>query len=162
MSEITDDLEATAFHEAGHAVAARLAGHRVTSIQVTRGHQELGATGIEHWTVVSLMAGFAAETRYRGVPNPKGARRDFEAAIKMIVEEHLGDGSAPTTDAVQLRIAEAIVQAEALLDLHWAAVDALAHTTLGAPMRRLFEEEIEDVLGAHIPGLPPPSGDDTS
>jgi hypothetical protein len=65
-------------------VAAHVAGQSVGYIQITRGHALLGATGVEEHTAPILLAGPAAETRFRGSPNAAGERRDVAQAVSLL------------------------------------------------------------------------------
>jgi hypothetical protein len=114
-----------AVHEAGHAVAAVVAGETVSAVMLT---PDPGADGALHpRTLVSitsdsaflLLAGTAAERFFVGTTIPSGELQDLEEFLRLV------DGDAPQPDGDRsLRRGRA--RAHAIVRRHRFAVHAVA------------------------------------
>jgi ATP-dependent Zn protease len=94
------DLKATAFHEAGHAVAALALGRNIQKVNITPGKSQLGnlrlgiceikkgrsraSKDLLEDDVLILFAGMVAESRFTGEYCKIGAAQDLRAIAKRI------------------------------------------------------------------------------
>jgi ATP-dependent Zn protease len=136
------DVNAVAFHEAGHAVVALALGSKVRVVEIgPRPHAHCAHRTEANKAIVAL-AGDLAERRACPL-SPWGADVDFRVAFD--AAEHLAP-SAPHQALEAFRD-----QARALLDRHWRAVEAVAAALLDAG--KLTGDEI-DALFARPRRLP--------
>jgi hypothetical protein len=145
--------EATAFHEAGHAVAALALDRPVTKVSIVGDRDTLGICAFgkpvfrpsEDWlereALISL-AGLAAEARRTGEYDRDAAGRDLHYVRKLTIQRA---GNERQAERLEKRM---LSRVENLLDraAHWAAVEAIAAELLrsgeisGRQARHLFEE----------------------
>jgi hypothetical protein len=131
------DVNAVAYHEAGHAVVALALGSKVRVVEIgPQPHANCLHRGKKNKAIVAL-AGWLAEQR--ACPNsPWAADVDFEAACDSA--EHL----APAAPLEALK--SFLDQAAALLEAHWLEVEIVAAALLkrgkltGAEIDALFCE----------------------
>jgi ATP-dependent Zn protease len=145
-------LEATAYHEAGHAVVALALGRQIQSVSIQPNRDHLGicefkkgsARPSEDWIereMLIALGGVAAEARHTGEHAWDAARRDWQYVHSLAVER-AGERRA------ERMIQRLLSKAEHLLsrDEHWRAVeliaaDLLARTTIsGRAARHHFEQ----------------------
>ncbi len=151
MSEPTHDA-ATAYHEAGHAVAALILDRPVHKVSVLPGRDLLGqcqfGKGVfrptEDWLereILIALAGMAAEARHTGGYCRDGAARDLRYARRRALQR-----AAPKAlDRFERRM---LAKVENLLadEGHWRAVESIAAelmkqgTISGRAARHLFEQ----------------------
>lgn len=123
--------DATAYHEAGHAVVALALGRPVHKVSILPNRDRLGwcefRKGVfrpsEDWLereVLIALAGMAAEARHTGTYAREEARTDLKFARSLLVSR-AGDRRA---DRLERRL---LAKVEALLadDGVWAAVEAI-------------------------------------
>ena len=145
--------EATAYHEAGHAVAALALDRPVMRVSIRPGGDFLGTCAFgksvfrpsEDWlereALISL-AGLAAEARHTGAYDVASAGRDLHYARKLAIQRA---GNERQAERLERRL---LAKAEHLLDqgANWAAVEAIAQALLeageisGRQARHLYEE----------------------
>lgn len=153
MEPLTTEAEATAYHEAGHAVAALALDRPVVKVSIRPDRDRLGICFFgkavirpsEDWLereVLIALAGMAAEARHTGAYDPAGAARDLRYARRLAVQRA---GSERQAERLERRL---LAKAEHLLDqsTHWPAVQRIAAELLraveisGRQARHLFEE----------------------
>jgi ATP-dependent Zn protease len=144
--------EATAYHEAGHAVVALALGRPVQRVSARADRERLGACtfgkGVfrpsEDWLereILIALGGLAAEARYTGTYAWEGAARDRQYVRRLAVQR-AGERQA---ERFERRL---LARAEHLLgqDGHWRAVELIAAELLrrgaisGRAARHLFDE----------------------
>ena len=131
MERIPD--EATAYHEAGHAVMALTLGRPVACVSVRPGREHLGTCAFgkavfrpsEDWLereILIAVAGLAAEARRTGRYAWEGAARDYAYA------EGLARQRAGGTRHAERLLRRLLAKAEHLLnrDENWRAIERLA------------------------------------
>jgi ATP-dependent Zn protease len=155
------ELECTAYHEAGHAVAHLLLGGAVRQVSIVpdAGRARLGHCRRYHLPsfrpdidngpkalprvereVVAYFAGGIAEAHFRGRHCRSGARRDMEAAFDLACRVCASDEEAEKFLAWLYVRAKGLITAER----HWPAVEAVARELLarrtlsGAAARAAF------------------------
>jgi ATP-dependent Zn protease len=147
--------EATAFHEAGHAVAALALGRPVHRVSVLADREHLGTCHFgkavfrpsEDWLereMLIALAGLAAEARHTGAYAWEGAGRDRQYAADLARRRA---GGARQAERLERRV---LSKVEHLLDQpgHWEAVERIAAELLrhgalsGRAARHLYEESI--------------------
>ncbi|HJZ55405.1 MAG TPA: hypothetical protein VKE74_10625 [Gemmataceae bacterium] len=143
--------EATAYHEAGHAVVALALDRPVHRVSVLPGRELLGkcefGKGVSRPTddwlereILISLAGMAAEARHTGTYDRAAAGRDLRLARRLAVQR-AGQRQA---DRLERRL---LAKTENLLfdDGHWHAVELIAAELLklgtisGRAARHLFE-----------------------
>jgi len=144
--------EATAFHEAGHAVVALILGRPVAEVSVLPNRIFLGVCKFgkaqfrpsEDWVereILIALGGIAAEARHTGSYAWDAAARD-EQYVRALVVERAGQRRA---ERLQRRL---LAKSEHMLAQppHWRAVELIARelmrvgTVSGRAVRRLFEQ----------------------
>ena len=129
---------ATAYHEAGHAVARFVLGRRIDRVSIVPDDESLGhVRGYvlrkigEDWNytlrdvqlledeIVSILAGAVAETRLTGRENPVGAQHDRDNAAMLAVHLEGPEVAEPYLNYLEAR-------ARALIGARWSIVEALA------------------------------------
>ena len=147
-----ESLEATAYHEAGHAVVALALGRQVHSVSILPNRDHLGICEFkkgsfrpsEDWIereMLIALGGVAAEARHTGEHAWDAARRDWQYVHSLAIER-AGERRA------ERMIQRLLSKAEHLLsrDEHWRAVeliaaDLLARSTIsGRAARHHFEQ----------------------
>jgi hypothetical protein len=143
---------ATAYHEAGHAVAALALGRPVARVSVLPNRERLGACHfqkgvfrpskdwVEQEIIISL-AGLAAEARHTGEYARDAAGRDLRF-VRDLAVQRAGPRQA---ERLERRL---LAKTEHLLadDGHWRAVEAIAAELLtrgeisGRAAKHLFEQ----------------------
>src|SRR5262245_5781087 len=145
--------EATAYHEAGHAVAALALDRPVVKVSIRADRDRLGICAFgksvfrpsEDWLereVLIALAGMAAEARHTGTYDRGGAGRDLLYARKLAVQRA---GNERQAERLERRL---LAKAENLLDrgANWRAVERIAAELLragemsGRQARHLYEE----------------------
>src|SRR5947209_17945415 len=143
--------EATAYHEAGHAVVALALGRPVHHVSVLPDRELLGVCqfrkGVfrpsEDWLereMLIALAGMAAEARHSGAYNWDGAGRDRQYVRRLAVQR-AGERQAERLERRMLAKVEHLLAQEG----HWRAVELIAAELLrcgtlsGRAARHLFE-----------------------
>lgn len=153
----TPDAEATAYHEAGHAVAALALDRPVVKVSIRPDRDRLGICFFgkavirptQDWLereVLIALAGMAAEARRTGAYDLAGAARDLRYARTLALRRA---GNERQAERLERRL---LAKAEHLLDqpAHWPAVERIAAELLGAgeisgrQARHLFDECLRD------------------
>ncbi len=144
-------LEATAYHEAGHAVVALALGRSIQRVTVLPAQTSLGRCEFqkgrtrpsEDWLereILISLAGLAAEARHTGEYAWEGAARDLQT-VKRLATQRAGERQA---ERLQRRL---LAKVEHLLDQpeNWLAVQQIAaellrsETISGRAAVHLFE-----------------------
>lgn len=144
---------ATAYHEAGHAVAALALDRPVVKVSIRPDRDRLGICFFgkavfrpsEDWLereVLIALAGLAAEARHTGTYDHEAAGRDLRYARGLSLQRA---GSERQAERLEKRL---LSKAEHLLDqgANWAAVERIAQALLesgeisGRQARHLYEE----------------------
>jgi ATP-dependent Zn protease len=153
MAVETSPNEATAFHEAGHAVLALALGRPVACVSALPGRHFLGTCAFgkavfrpsEDWLereMLIALAGPAAEARHTGAYCWEGGGRDLACAEALARQRAGGDRQAARLLRRMLAKAEHLLYRED----NWDAVERLAAQLLrlgevsGRAARHLFEE----------------------
>ncbi len=143
--------EATAYHEAGHAVAALALGRPVQRVSVLPNQERLGhcefGKGVfrpsEDWLereILIALGGLAAEARFTGAYAWHGAARDRQY-VRQLVVQRAGERRAERLERRMLAKAEHLLSQEC----HWRAVELIAAELLrlgaisGRAARALFD-----------------------
>lgn len=144
--------EVTAYHEAGHAVAALALGRPVQRVSVLPDRQRLGlcqfGKGVfrpsEDWLereILISLAGIAAEARHTGHYAWDGAARDCQY-VRQLAVQRAGERQAERLERRLLAKAEHLLAQEG----HWRAVELIAAELLrrgvisGRTVRHLFDQ----------------------
>lgn len=144
--------EATAFHEAGHAVVAMILGRPVEEVSILADRECLGVCRFgknryrpsEDWLereILIALGGIAAEARHTGNYAWDAAARD-QRYVRELTVQRAGEARA---DRLQKRL---LAKAEHLLaqEPHWQAVTLIAKELLrlgaisGRAVRHLFAQ----------------------
>lgn len=145
-------LEATAYHEAGHAVIALALGRSVQRVSILPGRGWLGRCEFqkgrvrptEDWLereILISLAGAAAEARHTGAYAWDGAVTDLRTVRRLAVKR----ASERQAERLERRL---LAKVEHLLDQagHWQAVQLIAtellrcETISGRAVRHLFDQ----------------------
>jgi ATP-dependent Zn protease len=149
-----EDL-ATAYHEAGHAVAALALDRPVVKVSILADRDRAGICFFgkavfrpsEDWLereVLIALAGLAAEARQTGEYNRDAAARDLRYARQLSVQRAGNDRQAERLERRLLSKAEHLLQRGS----HWDAVERIAAELLrageisGRQARHLFDEAV--------------------
>jgi hypothetical protein len=144
--------EATAYHEAGHAVLALVLGRPVQRVSVVPDRRHLGLCEIrkamfrpsEDWLereILIALGGLAAEARHTGQYAWDGSARDRQYVHRLTVQR-AGDRQAQRLERRLLARAEHLLAQEG----HWRAVELIAGELLrhgaisGRAARHLFDQ----------------------
>jgi ATP-dependent Zn protease len=148
--------EATAYHEAGHAVVALALGRPVHRVSVLPNQDRLGQCEfrkgvfrpsddwLEQEVLISL-AGLAAEARHTGDYDRDAAGRDLRYVHRLAVQR-VGERSVERFERRMLAKVEHLLAG----DGHWRAVELIAAELLahgvisGRAARHLFERACAD------------------
>ena len=150
MSEPAD--QATAYHEAGHAVVALALGRPVHRVSILPDREHLGVCEFgkgdfrrsEDWLereILIALGGIAAEARHTGNYAWDGAARD-QQYVRKLSEQRAGERRAERLERRMLAKAEHLLADEG----HWRAVELIAAELLrcgsisGRTARHLFEQ----------------------
>lgn len=145
--------EATAYHEAGHAVAALALERPVMKVSIRPDRDKLGICAFgkavirpsQDWLereILIALAGMAAEARRTGTYDRGGAERDLAYVQKLAIQRAGNERQAERLERRLLGRVEHLLEQEG----HWAAVEAIAAVLLvsgemsGRQARHLFEE----------------------
>jgi hypothetical protein len=136
-----NDEEATAYHEAGHAVVAYVLGLSIILVTVPREPQErprLSTTDLasnqrkrrERTVIAALAAGFA-EARYRGgieepVLNPLVIAHDLAYARRELCDLGASVGTNVDEEFIRARLRDLATIAKKIVYDYWDGVEALA------------------------------------
>jgi ATP-dependent Zn protease len=144
-NNLTADVEAVAFHEAGHAVVALALGCVIHHVAITPrcGEQWLGELRVTYSkdkiraatqrTMVPLGGSIA---QIRAFPNsPRGDDVDLRIAHDAAV--YLASNPRRFIEMMQLRTRK-------LIDRHWGAVEVVADALISR--RRLSDKELAEIL----------------
>src|SRR6266851_9830456 len=148
--------EATAYHEAGHAVVALALGRPVQRVSVLPDREQLGhcefGKGVfrpsEDWLereILIALGGIAAEARYSGDYAWGGAGRD-RLYVRQLAVQRAGERQAERLERRMLAKAEHLLAKEG----HWRAVELIAAELLrcgaisGRAARHLFDRGCEE------------------
>lgn len=143
--------EATAYHEAGHAVVALILGRPVQHVSVLPDRELLGLCqfrkGVfrptEDWLereILIALGGIAAEARHTGDYNWAGADRDRQFVRRLAIQR-AGERQAERLERRMLAKVEHLLAREA----HWRAVQLIVAELLrcgaisGRAARHLFD-----------------------
>ncbi|MFQ3650023.1 MAG: cell division protein FtsH [Gemmataceae bacterium] len=144
--------EATAYHEAGHAVAALALGRPVIKVSIQPDRDRMGICffgkavfrpshdWLERELLIAL-AGMAAEARHTGHYDRQAASRDLRYAHELALQRAGNDRQAERLQRRLLSKVEHLLEQES----HWAAVVNIAAALLeqgeisGRQARHLFE-----------------------
>jgi hypothetical protein len=150
-----------AYHEAGHAVASILLRRALKYVTIVPEHGSLGATAngrlcrsgygeddrafhIIEREILILFSGAAAERRYSGRNNRRGAGADFEMARELALRIYEGGRIVEKYLAYQVELAERFIGNP----VHWVQVEAVAaalvkHRTLSGRRARTICREAD-------------------
>ena len=148
--------EATAYHEAGHAVVALALGRDVQRVSVQPKQEELGRCEFhkgrfrpsEDWLereILIALGGIAAEARHTGNYAWDAATRD-QVYVRRLAVQRAGERHAERLERRLLAKAEYMLNREE----HWRAVELIAAELLrcgtisGRAARHLFEQACDD------------------
>ena len=148
--------EATAYHEAGHAVVALALGRPVHQVSIRPDRERLGVCAFgkavfrpsEDWLereILIALGGVAAEARHTGDYAWDGAARDRQYVRRLAVQR-AGERRAGRLERRLLAKAEHLLAQEG----HWRAVELIAAELLrrgeisGRAARHLFERGREE------------------
>ena len=153
MADRPADDEATAYHEAGHAVMALALGRPVAGVSTRAAREHLGLCAFgkavfrpsEDWLereALIALAGLAAEARHTGLYEHEAAGKDLEYVEELALQRA---GSARKAQRLVRRL---LAKAEHLLarEENWRAVERLAAELLrrgevsGRAARHIFDE----------------------
>jgi ATP-dependent Zn protease len=158
----TKKLEATAYHEAGHAVASYFLQRPFRFVTINPGDDFLGRVVgrvsdvryrlkmaergfISTREAVISAAGPEAERKYRGRRNHHGADKDYQQIVDIargVGEDGCGgDGNNPMAQAI---IGASFKEARFLLDSRWPMVERVAHELLRR--ETLTQDEVVSIL----------------
>jgi len=145
------DQQATAYHEAGHAVVALILGRPVQYVSILPNRERLGVCEFgkgasrptDDWLereILIALAGIAAEARHTGNYAWDGAARD-QIYVQRLTEQRAGDRRA---ERLQRRL---LAKVEHLLtdERHWQGVELIAAELIkqgeisGRTAKHLFE-----------------------
>jgi len=159
-------LEATAYHEAGHAVIALSERMRVKSATIVPGEDYWGAVARQNMTRVQMgfdepakmhryltreirviLAGLAAEWRFTGRNNFRGASSDYKEAINLSLHVYGSDTIVP-----YLRFMSALMKEEVSKPARWAQIKAIAEalmergTIRNREIREICDQAVNDAM----------------
>ena len=149
-------LEATAYHEAGHAVIALTLGRAVERVTIVPNQGYLGACHMQKtrvkptkdWLedeILILLAGMVAESRVTGQMYSAGASQDLRGVRRLVLMRTDGQKQVERLERRLLDKTEYLVND----DVHWAAIQTIArelliHQTIsGRAARHHFEQAIK-------------------
>ena len=149
--EPTSNLEATAYHEAGHAVLALILDRPVKRVTIVADREKLGSCEFgkavfrpsEDWLereILIALGGIAAEAKFTGDYSWDGAARDQQTVRELSVRR-AGESRAEKLERRLLAKAEHLLADEK----SWRAVELIAAELLrlgeisGRTARHLFE-----------------------
>jgi ATP-dependent Zn protease len=150
---MADQSEATAYHEAGHAVVALALGRPVQRVSILPDRERLGSCAFgkavfrpsEDWLereALIALSGLAAEARFTGVYAFDGAARDRRYVAELALQRA---GDARKAERLERRL---LAKVEHLLSQEeiWRAVERIAAELLrsGAISGRAARHHFED------------------
>ncbi|HEX3345555.1 MAG TPA: hypothetical protein VHS09_13320 [Polyangiaceae bacterium] len=162
-----NELAATAHHEAGHAVASVILGHRFHYVTIEPGDGNLGHVLYpasdrrfrpdESWTPIAerrvrdailvMLAGYIAEAKFTGRNNWLGSRGDRDGAADLAMR------ACGSTEEVNAYLAWVDARARSLVRVWWRRIERLAHALLVE--RRMPQARVVEIVMA-LDALPPP------
>jgi hypothetical protein len=149
--------EATAYHEAGHAVVALALDRPVIKVSILAHREALGICAFgkavfrpsEDWLereVLIALAGMAAEAKHTGEYDREAAGRDLRYARKLSLQRAGNERQAERLEKRLLSKTEHLLEQEE----NWQAVEKIAAALLregqisGRQARHLYEESLRD------------------
>lgn len=155
---VTKKLEATAHHEAGHAIAALRLGRPFRYVTIEPDEGSLGHVLFRAWdkrfhpdvnwsprteallrdAIVTALAGLEAQAKFTGRRDFRGARSDYDQAADLASR---ACGSLKETNAY---LAWLCVRTKQIVSVHWGEIRALASALLRE--KRLSYEGARDVF----------------
>lgn len=156
----TKGRASTAYHEAGHAVVAHYERVRYRYATIRPGEDSFGHVLFRHpgkWFQPDMekdarhrgyiervarvdFAGLAAEARFKGRHNWRGASHDLHDAVNLL------DYICGSNEEVEAYVNLMRVQARGLVEWHWNEVQAIADALL--VRERLTAAEIAEIIAA--------------
>lgn len=158
MTQSIDELAATAYHEAGHAVMAWALGRNIHKVTIIAGRTPFGLTKLgacelqkgRHKPrkdtfedeVLILLAGMVAEARYTGAYCPKGANEDLKAVESLLCSRANSQKQHEKLHRRLLGKTEHLLEDDVLANAVKCVADELIRrkTISGRTVRHLFEE----------------------
>ena len=161
------ELEYTAYHEAGHAVASLMLGYNFRNVSITPnkdslgrvlideigslGVDGLGCTKKDKKLITIALAGTLAESEYHLITRKKaitmvGTRRDYKKA--RVAFEKLTNNKTDDSNSFH----NVIDLAERILFVNWKAVDEIAKQLL--EQDSLSFDETDQLAGKYIVDVP--------
>ena len=148
--------EATAYHEAGHAVVALALGRQVHQVSILPNRDRLGVCEFrkpnfrpsEDWIereILISLGGIAAEARHTGIHAWESAGRDIQY-VQQLAAERAGERRAERYTSRMLSKAEHLINR----DENWRAIERIAQALLesgsisGRAARHFFDESRDD------------------
>jgi ATP-dependent Zn protease len=148
------DEERTAFHEAGHAVAAHVLRRKIEFVTIAKGEGRAGLARLSdirpnQWTrrerdIVVAFAGPFAEIRKYGQAKAAGVDDDLQyirSEIDLVARARNPIASAEDVERLRTELSQ---RGQALVDSHWTEIEAVAFALLkyetlsGAVVKRLL------------------------
>lgn len=158
MTQSTNEIMATAYHEAGHAVMAFALGRKIHKVTIIAGRTpfgiaKLGACELQKGRhkprrdafedeVLILLAGMVAEARYTGSYCQKGAREDLKLVESLLCNRANSQKQHEKLHRRLLGKTEHFLEDDVLANAVKRVADELIRrkTISGRTVRHLFEE----------------------
>lgn len=140
-------LEATAYHEAGHAVVCHLLGIGVRKVSIVPDGDTLGyvlrKSGCYYYTdmIWGVLAGPIAGGVHSGKEDWLSSTRDLQRALYYSYQDNKEDWEAAIADLLPMIYQ---VRANVREPKHWAAVEAIAATLL--EMREIEPSQVRSII----------------
>lgn len=156
-AELDNVRQRTAYHEAGHAVIALSLGRPLQKVTIAPNQIRLGVCQIQKgrfrpskdWIedeILILLAGIAAEAKFSGEYDLRGAGEDLRYARRFSLQRAGSENQAERLERKLLTKTEYLLADEG----HWAAVTAIAkellarETISGRAAKHLFDISVEE------------------
>lgn len=151
------DRQATAFHEAGHAVVALALGRSLQKVSIAPNELRLGLCKVAPGTsrprqdflegeMQLLFAGIAAEAQFTGQYNVEGARQDLNMIRRIALQKVSAPKQIERLERKMLDKAEYLLSRPGHREaVSRIAAELLTHTTIsGRAARYLFERSLKE------------------